>query len=147
MAIPEYERAFKFWCQKVLPAVYDDSLSYYEQLCKVVKFLNDHIGGYNMLVGQVTDNTDLLTSMSDLLTQIKNGKYADLYLDQLEAWINENLINYVARMAFYVFPTLQYDSNKKVWRYCIKVPQSWKQLKFRWTWDTSKHVWYLALYY
>lgn len=31
---------FRFWCQKVLPAVYDDSLSYYELLCKVVDYLN-----------------------------------------------------------------------------------------------------------
>ena len=31
---------FKFWCQKVLPLVYDDSLSYYELLCKVIDYLN-----------------------------------------------------------------------------------------------------------
>ena len=34
---------FRFWCQKVLPLVYDDSLSYYELLNKVVKYLNDVI--------------------------------------------------------------------------------------------------------
>ena len=27
----------KFYCQKVLPLVYDDSLSYYETICKVVQ--------------------------------------------------------------------------------------------------------------
>lgn len=32
--------AFRFWCQKVLPIVYDDSLSYYELLGKVVNYLN-----------------------------------------------------------------------------------------------------------
>lgn len=32
---------FRFWCQKVLPLVYDDSLSYYEILCKVVDYLNN----------------------------------------------------------------------------------------------------------
>ena len=35
--------AFRFWCQKVLPAVYDDSLSYYELLCKVIEKLNEVI--------------------------------------------------------------------------------------------------------
>lgn len=34
-------RPFRFWCQKVLPLVYDDSLSYYELLCKVVAYLNN----------------------------------------------------------------------------------------------------------
>ena len=32
---------FKFWCHKVLPLVYDDSLSYYEFLCKIAKLVND----------------------------------------------------------------------------------------------------------
>ena len=32
---------FKFWCQKVLPLVYDDSLSYYEQLCKLTNKMNE----------------------------------------------------------------------------------------------------------
>lgn len=34
-------RPFRFWCQKVLPLVYDNSLSYYELLCKVVDYLNN----------------------------------------------------------------------------------------------------------
>ena len=34
--IPSKVDGFRFWCQKVLPLVYDDSLSYYEILCKVV---------------------------------------------------------------------------------------------------------------
>ena len=35
--------AFRFWCQKVLPLVYDESLSYYEILCKVVDYINNLI--------------------------------------------------------------------------------------------------------
>lgn len=31
----------KLGCQKILPLVYDDSLSYYETLCKVVAKLNE----------------------------------------------------------------------------------------------------------
>lgn len=38
---------FRFWCQKVLPTVYDDSLSYYELLCKVVAKLNEVIDSTN----------------------------------------------------------------------------------------------------
>lgn len=33
------EMKFRFWCQKVLPSIYDDSLSYYELLCKIAKSL------------------------------------------------------------------------------------------------------------
>ena len=34
---------FRFWCYKVLPLTYDNSLSYYEVLCKVVEYINDLI--------------------------------------------------------------------------------------------------------
>lgn len=34
---------FRFWCQKTLPLVYDDSLSYYELLCKLTKFMQDAV--------------------------------------------------------------------------------------------------------
>ena len=40
---------FRFWCQKVLPLVYDNSLSYYELLCKVVKYINDLIDADKIL--------------------------------------------------------------------------------------------------
>ena len=32
---------FWFYCQKVLPLTYDDSLSYYEVLCKCRKYINE----------------------------------------------------------------------------------------------------------
>ena len=35
------ERRLRFWCQKVLPLVYDESLSYYELLCKIMKHLSE----------------------------------------------------------------------------------------------------------
>ncbi len=53
---------FRFWCQKVLPLVYDDSLSYYELLCKVVAKLNESI-----------DNTNgLIEAFEELKTYIEN---------------------------------------------------------------------------
>ena len=36
-------KRIRFWCNKVLPLVYDDSLSYYEVLCKVVAKINEII--------------------------------------------------------------------------------------------------------
>lgn len=53
--IPTKVDSFRFWCQKVLPLVYDDSLSYYELLCKVVVYLNNTIADVNTL-GNDVDN-------------------------------------------------------------------------------------------
>ena len=33
-------KSFRFFCQKVLPLVYDESLSYYETICKLVEYVN-----------------------------------------------------------------------------------------------------------
>ena len=38
---------FKWLCHKILPLAYDDSLSYYEFLCKVLAKLNEVITGIN----------------------------------------------------------------------------------------------------
>lgn len=62
----------RFWCQKVLPTIYDDSLSYYELLNKVVVFLNSTIED----VANVEDN---LTALRDAFTELE--QYVE---DQLE---------------------------------------------------------------
>lgn len=41
----------KYWCNKILPLVYDDSLSYYEVLCKTSAKLNEVIDSTNGLLG------------------------------------------------------------------------------------------------
>lgn len=46
-------RCFRFWCQKVLPLVYDESLSYYEVLCKITDYINNMIEDDNQFVEDV----------------------------------------------------------------------------------------------
>lgn len=45
----------KMKCFKVLPLVYDESLSYYEMLCKVVKYINDMAQNMNEFPDYVDD--------------------------------------------------------------------------------------------
>lgn len=49
---------FKFWCQKVLPLVYDDSLSYYEVLNKMVVYLNQVIDNINADIDNIAELED-----------------------------------------------------------------------------------------
>ena len=46
---------FRFWCQKVLPLVYDNSLSYYEVLCKVVHYINKLIDDDKVMADEIDD--------------------------------------------------------------------------------------------
>ena len=43
-----------FWCQKVLPLVYDDSLSYYEILCKIKSKIDEIIDKINNITNWIS---------------------------------------------------------------------------------------------
>ena len=60
---------FRYWCQNVLPLLYDDSLSYYELLCKVVDYLNKTMQDVETLHGDVTN---LHTAYEQLQAYVNN---------------------------------------------------------------------------
>lgn len=47
---------FRYWCHKILPLVYDDSLSYYELLAKMCAKLNEVIKEVNLSTENVYEN-------------------------------------------------------------------------------------------
>lgn len=51
---------FKFWCQKVLPLVYDDALSYYEVLSQLCEYVNDLLSDVQMLADKVEELEELI---------------------------------------------------------------------------------------
>ena len=67
--------SFRFWCQTVLPLVYDDSLSYYELLNKVVNYLNNAISD----VANVEDNVQ---GLHDAYVRLQN--YVNDYFSTLD---------------------------------------------------------------
>lgn len=71
---------FKFWCQKVLPLVYDDAISYYEVLCKVVDYLNTVIDNVNTDADNINELAD---DFLELQTYVNNF-FADI--DQLASY-------------------------------------------------------------
>ena len=79
---------FRYWCQKVLPLVYDDSLSYYELLCKVVDYLNKTMEDVETLHGDVTS---LHTAYEELQSYVNN------YFSTLD--VQEEINNKLDKMA------------------------------------------------
>ena len=80
-------KTFRHWCQKVLPAVYDDSLSYYELLCKVVKYLNTTMQNVNVLHDDVVNLYKAYTCLQD---------YVNNYFDNLD--VQEEINNKLDKM-------------------------------------------------
>jgi hypothetical protein len=104
---------FSFWCYKVLPLVYDNSLSYYEILCKVVTYINelieqDKIFGYEL--------TNLLKELEKVKEWINNFD---------TSFIEELIKKYIATMILVEIS----DSGYIVYN----IPESWKDIVFNTT--------------
>lgn len=106
-------RPFRFWCQKVLPLVYDDSLSYYEVLCKLKEKLNELI-----------QNDGLLKE--EILNIQNNIKIIDEWIKNFDYSIIEKLIHeYIATMIFIEIN----DSGYIVYN----IPEAWHDISFNTT--------------
>lgn len=121
---------FRFWCQKVLPLVFDDSISYYEVLCKLSASLNEVINNVEYLEQQMgSSGLDQLIKdmeeMQELLEQIKNGEYVDLYIDSLANWIDANLQQMVGRIMKFVSFGLSNDGY-----FVAYIPETWEFISF-----------------
>ena len=106
----------KYWCFKVLPLVYDDSLSYYEVLCKVVAKLNEMREALN-------DLPETLKEIEAAIAQLQ--AWIDNFdTSIIEKWIQEHLANMI-------FVEINDDGF-----FVIYIPDSWKDITFNTSgWD------------
>lgn len=111
--MPPKLRVFRFWCQKVLPLVYDDSLSYYEVLCKVIEYLNNMINNVNEISDDVIQ---LQQEMQEVQKWI-----ADYNTEFAESIIRE----YLATMIFVGLSDAGYIV---YW-----IPEEWSRIQFNTT--------------
>lgn len=86
---------FRFWCQKVLPLVYDESLSYYELLCKVVDYLNKTMEDVDQMI---TDMGDFQAAYTQFTTETRDAYIAfsrevSQAVEDLETFVNNYFLN------------------------------------------------------
>ena len=104
---------FRFWCQKVLPLVYDDSLSYYEVLCKVVTYINQIIDSENQIIENVEQLKEELEEVQD-------------WINNFDTSFAESIIReYLATMIFVEISDAGY--------FLYFIPESWDDIKFNTT--------------
>lgn len=108
---------FKFWCQKVLPLVYDESLSYYEVLCKVVDYINKLIDTDNDIIENVEA---LQNEMNTVQSWIDSFDYEPL-LELVKSMINDYI-----KVGVYFGIT---DSGY----FCAYITDAWDNIKFNTT--------------
>lgn len=104
---------FRFWCQKVLPLVYDNSLSYYEVLCKAIKYINELIDSDKEIIEDVEA---LKAEMADV-----------------EKWINEfdnNAEELFRKLMAEFIPTTVIFGLTNDGYFCAYIPPSWSSVEF-----------------
>ena len=115
----------QYWCQLVLPAVYDDSLSYYELLAKVVDKLNSVIDNANVMSDAISDNAAAIKELQELFQKFQESGFDDYYRAQIEQWVKDNMENIIRDSIKMVFFGLTDDGY-----FCAYVPDSWKEITF-----------------
>lgn len=97
-----------FKCHKILPLVYDESLSYYEVLCKVAKSVNETIESVNQLNDNLVDvnstvnhHTEQINAIAEEINNFEseiNGKFDELVI-RIEAELGEKFEDYDRQFA------------------------------------------------
>ena len=104
---------FRFWCQKVLPLVYDDSLSYYELLCKVVDFLNKTMEDVETLHGDVTGLHDAYVKLQGYVNDYFNNLDVQVEINnKLDVMANDGTLSSIVSNFIQVSPIFVDDIHK-----------------------------------
>lgn len=119
---------FKFWCQRVLPAVYDSSLSYYELLCKVVEYLNKTMQNVNSINENGQSMQAEIEELQRLFEEFVTSGFDNYYAARMEQWIRDNAEKVVKDMLMIgIVPTITPDGYA-----CLNVPETWDDITFDW---------------
>lgn len=104
---------FDFWCYKVLPLVYDDSLSYYEILCKIVDYINKMIEEDKSYIDEIDKLREELKVVQDWIANFDTS-YAEKVLGE-----------YIATMIFVEISDAGYI--------IYYIPERWEDITFNTT--------------
>lgn len=104
---------FKFWCYKVLPLVYDDSLSYYEVLCKVVDYINK-------LIEQDRVFAEEIDQLKSELATVQN-------------WINNFNTEYAEKIIAKAIATMIFVEISDAGYIVYYIPETWEDITFNTT--------------
>lgn len=104
---------FRMWCYKVLPLVYDESLSYYEILCKVVDYINNLI------------ETDKL--QNDEINKLK------CEVQEIQNWINNFDTSFAESIIAQYLATMIFVTISDEGYIIYNIPKHWESITFNTT--------------
>lgn len=115
----------RFWCQPILPAVYDDSYSYYECICKLTEKINEMVAIVNDADSTLADMKEAIEALQEEFEKFKESGFEDYYQEQVEEWIKNNLeyiFNYCVKQVYFGLTQDGY--------FVAYIPKSWNDIIF-----------------
>lgn len=100
----------RFWCQKVLPLVYEDSLSYLEVLCKIKDKMNE-----------IIDNAN---TTNETIQELKNA------VAKINEWIENLDTKYIKEIVNSYITTMIFIEISDAGYIVYYMPESWKDIEF-----------------
>lgn len=114
------------WCAGLIPSVYDESLSYYEQIAKVLSVLEEVIKHLGETDANAEELKRLYYSLKEQFDEFVDGGFEEYYEALLRAWIDENAPSIVKDMLLTgVFFGLTSDGY-----FCAYKPSTWEDVQF-----------------
>ena len=118
---------FRGWCQKVLPLVYDDSLSYYELLCKMIKYIKDAIDIGNINAKDMKDQYGkyliiglgtlyIIQSIANILMNINMGVKTSIilpFVSDADVYYVINILCMAIMLSVYRRKDINFEEPKK----------------------------------
>lgn len=124
LPIPQTSAPFMFWCQKVLPLVYDDSLSYYEVLCKLVTYVNGLRDDVIKLGEDVSELNKLYNELAKLLDEYFNKGVQDSVNKKLDEMANDGYFDDILSKYITPFFSVNFDTTQNALDYHFSVGQT-----------------------
>lgn len=114
------------WCAGLIPSVYDESLSYYEQLAKILSVLKETIAH----LAETDANNERLQQLYEILKEqfdaFVDGRYDEYYEELLKIWLDENGADFLKEnLLTGVFFGLTSDGY-----FCAYKPSTWEDVQF-----------------
>lgn len=118
-------RPFKTWCIQILPSIFDESMSYYEVLCKVIKILNNSLEDINILKEEI-ENTN--SALDEFKEEVRN-QFEELVNG---TWI-QGTIPYLEELLKQYIPVAIFFEINNDGYFVANIPETWDEIQFNTT--------------
>lgn len=129
-------KPFKTWCIQILPTIFDESMSYYEVLCKVIKILNNSLEDINILKEEIENTNSALdefkVGVESQFEEFKAGVESQFEELVNGTWI-QGTIPYLEELLKQYIPVAIFFEINNDGYFVANIPETWDEIQFNTT--------------